>query len=755
MSNILAISLRKTDELSLKAPIESYIERSYDQHPAMFKADITQLDQIRHAVVVCELRQSSVEHLLRYFAQLTFMAVKFPSDIKVGFTWYGTLSYATVPVTRSDLQFERANVLYNLGALHSALGLEQNRANADGLKRAALHFQIAAGCFAYLKANVLVELHDTPPDDLSAATMDVLVRLMLAQAQECFWQKAVLDVLKNSTIARLANQVSEYYAQASEAALRAPAIRSEWLYHLSCKKHHFEAAAQYRASADCLAGHKYGQELARLQAALDACVLALADAKHVAKPVKDDLLGLQTRLKSDFARAEKDNDMIYLAHVPALSELAPLKSASTVSPVVPVEVEHAMDASHDKYAPPLFSKLVPFAAHIAASIYVDRRDTIVNNMIIAPLDGLTVQLHDFLTRLGLPGSLQALERPVGLPPSVVDQIEQVRASGGYNAMQASVADVRELAGIGQAVYDAVVDLLDTERREDDDMRARVGTDRWRRLPSAEAAAQLYERLRALGGVIRQAGESDEIVRAKFREYDSTFRLLSADVSEIERQLPAADVSTSTGPDHDMLETRTAELSEKMSDVSKVEYRRRKLVEDVKELARTDDVTELVLQETARLERADPFGKIEPTQFEKLFTDRLRKYDDAKQAVEREHDEQTTLMTEVELASNDFQAALARTRTGPTAREQALQGLQDGYFKYQQLMANLDEGRKFYNELMGPLTKLQDECTDFVYSRRVEAHDQQRTDSPLPAPRAQGPPARVLDVWTPERGIRFD
>ncbi|KAK9323531.1 BRO1-like domain-containing protein [Lipomyces orientalis] len=768
-SNILTVPLRRTDHIALTPAIRAYIEQSYDQHPDMFKADITELERLRNNVVNPEVRASSITNLMRYFIQLTFLSSKFPADIKVNFVWYGTLGYsASASVCQNDLQFERANILYNIGAMYSQLGFEENRSSGDGLKHACQSFQLAAGCFTYLKQNVITEMHMNPPDDISAATLDVLTKLMLAQAQECFWQKAVLDNIKNSLIARLAHQVSEYYDQALNSAMRTAAIKSEWIHHFTCKKYHFEAAAQYRAASDCLSSGKYGEELARLKAAQDACVQALADAKYVAKAVADDLKGLQAKLKSDYARAEKDNDLIYLAPVPSTSALPAIKTASTVEALVPREIEKAMDALQEKYGPPLFAKLVPFAAHQAASIYVDRRDTLVHKLVIAKMDALSVQLHDFLARLGLPGSLQALERPVGLPPSLAAHAEEIRASGGYVALQATIEDVRDLSAVDSTIYVAAADVLRSERQEDEDLRARHGTNQWHRAPSVEAGAELYAQLDKLGGIIKVAADSDEVVRAKFREHESTFRLLSGDLRDIEEFLPKSADAARIDPE---LELRSSELRQKMNEVSKVEYRRRKFVEDVKEKAKNDDVSDLILQETARLERLDPLGKIEASQFEKLFTERLKMYEDDKKRVADEADEQTRLLTDIELADMDFSSALAKSR-GQTLsdRESALQKLEAGYFKYQELMNNLEEGRKFYNDFSRPLTQFQDEVNDFVYSRRVEARELDgdiaaqfdrltlgRTESPLPAPRPQGLPPPVLsnsNVWNPSHGIQF-
>lgn len=54
------------------------------------------------------------------------------------------------------------------------------------------------------------------------------------------------------------------------------------------------------------------------------------------------------------------------------------------------------------------------------------------------------------------------------------------------------------------------------------------------------------------------------------------------------------------------------------------------------------------------------------------------------------------------------------------REMAIQKLENGYFKYKELITNLEVGRKFYNDLGRLLSRFLDECKHFVHQRRVEA-----------------------------------
>ena len=89
------------------------------------------------------------------------------------------------------INFERASVLFNLGAAYSQKAHQQNLKTAEGVKMAFNFFQLAAGSFALLKDNSPVWFPTVISSDLAVSTLASLELLMLAQAQECFLLKAV------------------------------------------------------------------------------------------------------------------------------------------------------------------------------------------------------------------------------------------------------------------------------------------------------------------------------------------------------------------------------------------------------------------------------------------------------------------------------------------------------------------------------------------------------------------------------------
>lgn len=137
-------------------------------------------------------------------------------------------------VAHPDLRYERACLLFCLASLYSSLGAQESRSEGESIKRAIASFSASAGVLQY----ILDELtpHLAPlwqggnarfcDADLCPAMLSSLREAMIAQAQECFWQKAVVDRLKDATIAKLAMRVSELYSSALEFAGTGGSLRN-------------------------------------------------------------------------------------------------------------------------------------------------------------------------------------------------------------------------------------------------------------------------------------------------------------------------------------------------------------------------------------------------------------------------------------------------------------------------------------------------------------------------------------------------
>ena len=74
------------------------------------------------------------------------------------------------------------------------------------------YFQAAAGLFSYINDNFL----HAPSLDLSRDSIKVVVDLVLAQAQECFLEKVVMEKKRGVLVAKLAAQAAHQYTMTLE-----------------------------------------------------------------------------------------------------------------------------------------------------------------------------------------------------------------------------------------------------------------------------------------------------------------------------------------------------------------------------------------------------------------------------------------------------------------------------------------------------------------------------------------------------------
>ncbi|EWZ89268.1 pH-response regulator protein palA/rim20 [Fusarium oxysporum] len=813
-SNILSIPFRKSAQLSLASTIRQYINTKYDQHPDMFKHDLEVIDALRRdAVNVREPHPSGIKKLQAYAGQLVWVGGKFPIDIGAEFSWYPALGYNTErPMVRNNLKYELMNILYNLASLYSQLAINTPRGNTEGLKSAANYFSLAAGVLSHMQKEILPELRmSDPPEDMDHDTLESLIQLLLAQSQECFWQKAVMDGYKDASIAKLAARVSDLYNFAGEAAMKSEAISSAWIHHMSAKHHHFAAAAQYRAACDCLEKRKYGEEVARLKDAVACATEGIKEARngYLGKTVVDDLNGLKRKVEEDLKRAEKDNDVIYLIAVPPKSELKILDRANMAVARVPPQVANPYDyfGDHAEFGPALFSRLVPFSVHVATSIYEERRDRMVSQNIIPELESLTDKIHEILTSLGLPGSLQALEKPLGLPPSLVQHAEEIRQADAIGRVQKGFADIDKLRSGDMAIFEEGKAALASEEEEDQRLRMRYGTDRWVRPESRQdpQGGKLWQHASEIESYFQSSISSDAVVREKFGAIQDLLAILSGPDRDLMDSVPSSrrvDIPETLKP-------VIGRLRGAYNDVLRLESRRRKKVESLRENARRDDIKPDILKEAARLERAYPNTALVPAHFEEFFDKRLDKlYEPEVEAIEKEAKDQERLLADVQRINREFESQKRQMgERGNREREVALQKLDNAYFKYKEIINNLEVGRKFYNDLNKIVGQgFRDVIRGWVAQRRMEAraleeeinmptlsnlnisHQQPPAQSPMPphqdpshsyAPPHQPPqpvqssaqaniqswgetvqqpkpvqPTPVGAMWTPGMGIKF-
>ena len=122
---------------------------------------------------------------------------------------------------------------------------------------------------------------------------------------------------------------------------------------------------------------------------------------------------------------------------------------------------------------------------------------------------------------------------------------------------------------------------------------------------------------------------------------------------------------------------------------------------------------------------DSSAPLVPSDFEDFFARRLDShYSENRNEYRLDQTESGKLCARLREANAAFVKS-RRTGTSLEEREMALQKLETGYLKFLEIAQNLDEGRKFYNELAKMLGRWREEIRGFVYQRKKEARDLER------------------------------
>jgi hypothetical protein len=135
--------------------------------------------------------------------------MRFP-EIRVNFPWND--AFTNKQTTQTSIAYEKASVLFQIAATHSAIAASQNRSDPEGLKLAFYYFRTCAGMLTYINENFL----HAPSTDLSREVIKFLVGVIMAQATEVFLEKCIDEKKAPTLVAKIASQSAFMYTSLSE-----------------------------------------------------------------------------------------------------------------------------------------------------------------------------------------------------------------------------------------------------------------------------------------------------------------------------------------------------------------------------------------------------------------------------------------------------------------------------------------------------------------------------------------------------------
>ncbi|GAQ78280.1 Endosomal targeting BRO1-like domain-containing protein [Klebsormidium nitens] len=699
---MLAIHGKKTQAFDLYKPLRNYIVHHYSEREAQdAEDDLRAVQEMRLQVVAAQDALEARRDLLqKYFRALTVMESRFPISTErehvntVTFTWWDAFKNAR-KASQQNIHFEKAAIMFNLGAVQSQLGLNAERSTANGLKQACNCFQAAAGAYAYLRDNVAMKANpDLATPDISIECAGMLERLMLAQAQECFFEKVTAENKSSTLCARIAKQVGLFYEEAYAALVLPPLNQhfdKSWVSHVQLKAAQFHGEALYRVSLDLHAAEEIDKEIARLKAATTILADAKKQSKGVTGPLMDAVTKLELNVTRNLERANKENDRVYLMRVPHNDSLPAIQATPLVKSM---NLDDALDPNKEK----MFTGLVPDSSAKALSRYTEMVDDIIrthNNKLQQESDVTRVRLKE----MDLPDVLLALDGNIQLPEQLRDDVEAVQVEGATAALEQELQHLRELRKENERLLAETEGLLEKEERDDGQVRAQFGT-RWTRPQSSSLTKNLKDRANGFASNLKQAGESDARIEKTIKDLEPLLSILK--VQPIEAAIPPlAKPIVSVHGNEDQVAHGLRQL---LNELEKVGSQRAGLEDALKSMKQKDNILPRLMTYSGS--------------YEELFKKELAKYDaitaDVQSNVARQEELLKLIKDQNDLFVQAFQLAEYRG-----ARDKVVDQISRAAAKYRELRENMNEGVKFYITLQDAITALKQQCGDFVMTRDIQ------------------------------------
>ncbi|OBZ76296.1 Vacuolar protein-sorting protein BRO1 [Grifola frondosa] len=745
-SPMISIPKKTTDEVDWTSPIRNAISHSYGEDPDNYATECANLQRCRQDAVKGAGSDMTARDLLyKYFGQLELLELRF-AEIRVNFPWRD--AFTNKQITQTSVAYEKASIIFQIAATHSAIAASQNRSDPEGLKRAFYYFRTCAGMLTYINDNFL----HAPSTDLSREVIKFLVGVILAQATEVFFEKCTDERKGNTLVSKIAAQAAFMYTALSEEVkefMGKGIFDRNWVTVVQAKAKYFTSVSQYyRGLADNAAG-KHGDALVRFTIAETTAKEANRTASSFASifvtqmspnlppdagPALGELTKQHLAVCSDKkTEAQRENDLIYNAVLPAPETLPPIDKASVATPITIQEVYATPDVQK-VIGPDLFIRLIPLSVHESASVYSEEKAKLVRGE-VEKADNADVEVKSALDAMGIKEGLVRFkaiaEGGVGGEEEVPVEVRRWKEDIGVMEEQEGVeiimAEVNKLKATVKHELEVVSRDLEIESRDCEAMRVKY-EHLWTQAPSASLTKSLRQDLKSHFSALEAAAQSDLQVVALWDSVKSEIRLLlSPEVEEVFRastekagagaeNLLDLDISSETSAEQERAKVVqfVDEIEERLGRLNKIQHERGEVLKDLKDKVQTDDVSHLLL-----LNRRNT--GVEST----LFAGELEKFRPYQHRLSATvHHEQLTVQELTTL----WRGLRDLAGRGPGAKKweerekrkkdtvRRFSRARDGYMEVRDGLA---KGLQFYTELTELTTGLRRNAKSFVSDRTVE------------------------------------
>eukprot|EP00730_Choanoeca_flexa_P002344 TRINITY_DN11014_c0_g1_i4.p1 TRINITY_DN11014_c0_g1~~TRINITY_DN11014_c0_g1_i4.p1 ORF type:complete len:924 (+),score=181.28 TRINITY_DN11014_c0_g1_i4:175-2946(+) len=254
---LLALGLKETKPAILAETIGYRLKKHFHETLDRFQPALERLAQLRQVIELHQRTDDSLNQHFEYYRRLQHVkdrfAIKGSVSRKLSFEWFDCFNGQ--PHDSTDVEFERACVLFNAGALSMQMAAGCNTTSHKELDKARDRFETAAGVFQFLAD------HMSYPAcaDLSPLTLQMLIWLNLAQAQECMLLAYLQRRTQREPTGRVppgeAAAIAEFYrktVQLMSSDLLSKYLPPQWLHLVQAKAWLYEGLSDFYTAEEQL-----------------------------------------------------------------------------------------------------------------------------------------------------------------------------------------------------------------------------------------------------------------------------------------------------------------------------------------------------------------------------------------------------------------------------------------------------------------------------------------------------------------------
>ena len=761
---LLTIPTKKTEEVNWVKPLNSYLLSIYGT-TSDYQEDITSFNKLRQDLRGVNADTTGIKLYYKYYSQIELLDLRIPfstvnSRKRINFEWFDVFDH-TISHKQTSLPFEKANVLFNLGALLSKYGsiqyqkAQKNASATDETTKEAIQLlQQAAGIYQFLNENFL----HAPSIDLSQGTVQFLVKLMLAQSQEVFVLKVIsgdLEQKKNSLISKLCRSTASHYESSfnmvshlakgdvstgineytivdtedeeDEGFLENPADEDEdssdvqvnatidlsWVALIQFKLHFYKSLSYYFNGLHLESNRKYGEALAYLTKSSDFLnEISSASLKAISKSGIHEIYELLDNYKYQkdavaikLAELNKDNDLIFHDLVPSLVTLPDIKPMDSAK-LIPIGENSTFQEVNDSNYNAFLNNVIPINIHELLSFYSEEKSQFLRNEIDL-VDVSNEELSSVLEYLKMPKALVTVKELMNNDGGSLE-------SGGFIEIDTKLKQIA------------------------DEIEKRHSLDLQNKEKISELRKQIYAGLNEIDSALsNQVSEGlqryrDDTIKIKKSLYDAMtndtklFGLVNIDNDQLYTALgkgsnssefkqlfsvPVGGTQEKNDPEISLLDMDESQLKNPDDDIrsqiSKIEdilhdlniikANKNKLIDALKKEIHEEDISEILIL-NSKIKSTSEIKSI-------IFPEELKKFEPYNEELDKLCEKQKTfindLNTEWSLLSKNLN--VKNIQTSKAFKDQVVQDqtekINKFYLSWQRYTLGLEKGVDFYTQLL--------------------------------------------------------